>query len=121
MSKHANVQVNYMDEENLVDEIELDELLDELKNETEEEEVQQVSKTKPCRTFYRNFYRSWNKPKAGRSMVVRFQKLAGIISDKTVAALILPDGRRIEFKSLPHWWDVIRYKLAGFTYETYLN
>jgi hypothetical protein len=37
----------------------------------------------------------------------------------TVAAVILPDGKRIEFTTLPPVLDVIRYKIAGFIYETY--
>lgn len=120
MSKHANVQIKNVDEEDALDEITLNELLDELKHEVtddEEDEEQQVSK---CCNFSRNFYRSWTRPTADRQMVVRFQKLAGILTDKVVAALILPDGQRVEFKSLPHWWTVIRYKIAGFKYETYV-
>lgn len=90
----------------------LDEVIQEL-----EEEIE--TPNKPCRSLWCNVRRSWTRPKPERQMVVRFQKLAGIISDKTVAALILPNGQRVEFKSLPHWWDVVRYKLAGFIYETY--
>jgi hypothetical protein len=119
MSKHANVQIKDVDEENALDEITLDELLNELKNETTDEEEEEVGKPKSCCNFSRNFYRSWTRPAPDRQMVVRFQKLAGIVSDKVVAALILPDGQRVEFKTLPHWWNVIRYKIAGFKYETY--
>jgi hypothetical protein len=122
--KEVVVQVNVKpDGECELDEICLDELLDELKYDDvdEEEEVQQISKPKPCCSFAQNFVRSWTRPKPESQMVFRFKKLAGIINDKIVASLTLPSGERVEFKSLPHWWDVVRYKIAGFKYETYLN
>lgn len=114
-----------MDESNIVetdvDEVDIDELIRELEAESgeEEEDVLQVSKPKPCCSFAQNFVRSWTRPKPESQMVFRFKKLAGIINDKIVASLTLPSGERVEFKSLPHWWDVIRYKIAGFKYETY--
>lgn len=114
-----------LDETNIVetdvDEVDIDELIRELEAESgeEEEDVLQVSKPKPCCSFAQNFVRSWTKPKPESQMVFRFKKLAGIINDKVVASLTLPTGERVEFKSLPHWWDVIRFKLAGFKYETY--
>ena len=100
--------------ENDVTEVELDELIHDLENESDEP----VIKTKRP-PFWKNLRRSWTKPKPERQMAVRFQQLAGIITNKDVAALILPDGRRIEFKKLPSWKDVIRFKIAGLTYETY--
>lgn len=109
------VGVNSKIEEDELDDITLNELLDELK----EQECEEEEPSNRCRSFFKNVYRSWTRPKGGRQMVVRFQKLAGIIDNRVAAALILPDGRRIEFKELPTWWNVIRFKLAGLTYETY--
>lgn len=100
------------------DEITLNELLDELKEETFEEEKEEQPNR--CRSFFRNLYRSWTKPKGSRKMVVRFQQLAGIYNHRPVAALILEDGRRIEFTELQSWKNVIRFKIAGLTYETYV-
>ena len=96
-----------------VTEQDLDELMDELQAEVDK------SEEKPRPSFWKNLYRSWNRPKPERNMVLRFQQLAGIIPHNVVAALIMPNGLRIEFKELPSWKDVIRYKIAGFTYETY--
>ena len=70
-------------------------------------------------SFWQNFKRSWTKPKENRRFALRLQRLAGIITDKDVAALILPDGQKVTFKQLPSWKDVIRYKIAGLTYESY--
>lgn len=105
----------YVEGEGELDDITLNELLDELK----EQDCEEEERPNRCRSFFKNVYRSWTRPKGGRQMVVRFQKLAGIIDNRVAAALILPDGRRIEFKELPSWWNVIRFKLAGLTYETY--
>ena len=97
--------------ENDMTETDLDELLLELEDDAVE---------KPQgRSFWKNLYRSWTRPKAERKFALRMQQLAGIISTKTVAAVILPDGKRIEFTTLPPVLDVIRYKIAGFIYETY--
>ena len=92
----------------------LDELIEELENDLNAEDD---APKKP--SFWQNFKRSWTKPKEDRRFALRLQRLAGIITDKDVAALILPDGQKVTFKQLPSWKDVIRYKIAGLTYETY--
>ena len=94
-----------------VTEVELDELIQELENEIDD------APKKP--SLWQNLKRSWTKPKNDRKFALRLQRLAGIITDKDVAALILPDGRKVMFKELPSWKDVIRFKIAGLTYETY--
>ena len=109
--------------ETVLDETDLNELVRELEAEVDlDQDIRAQGKlgNKPCREFWKNVCKSWTKPKPHRQFVVRFQKLAGIISNKVVAVLILPNNQRVEFTELPHWKDVIRYKLAGFTYETYV-
>ena len=54
-------------------------------------------------------------------MVHRFQMLAGIIDNSIVASVTLPNGARVDFRELPAWWWVIRFKLCGFKYETYFD
>jgi hypothetical protein len=105
----------------VLDETDLDELIQELEAETEGETDEQVKYDKCCRSFLLNLKRSWNRVPKKELMRYRFQKLAGIIDNKTLAALTLPDGTRITFKELPHWWDVVRYKICGFKYETYFD
>lgn len=102
-----------------MDETDLDELLTELKNEVDTEVDPQVKYEKSCQSFLLNLKRSWNRVPSKDLMRYRFQKLAGIINNKTLASLTLPNGTRITFEELPHWWDVIRYKICGFKYETY--
>jgi len=126
-----NQDVQISDYTTVLPDIDLNEIIDETLSELEGEDILKNQKTciesklsetnrnVPCRSFWKNIYRSWTKPSPERKMVVRFQKLAGIISGNTVAALILPNNQRVEFKELPPWWNVLRYKIAGFTYETY--
>jgi len=104
-----------------VDETDLDEIIQELEREVDGETDEQVKYNKSCRSFLLNLKRSWNRVPKKELMRYRFQKLAGIIDNKTLAALTLPDGTRITFKELPHWWDVVRYKICGFKYETYFD
>lgn len=54
------------------------------------------------------------------NMVYKFQRLAGIINGETVGAVVLPNNQRIFFKQHPKWHEVMRYKLCGFKYETYV-
>ena len=105
----------------VLDETDLDELIEELEAEVDGETNPQVKYDKSCRSFLLNLKRSWNRVPKKELMRYRFQKLAGIIDNKTLAALTLPDGTRITFKELPHWWDVVRYKICGFKYETYFD
>lgn len=102
-----------------IDETNLDELIQELETEVEKEPDKQVKRDKCCRLFLSNLMRSWNRVSKKDQMRYRFWKLAGIIDNKTLASLTLPNGSRITFKELPHWWDVVRYKICGFKYETY--
>lgn len=104
----------------VMDETELDGLIRELEAEADEETNEQVKYNKSCQSFLLNLRRSWNRVPKKDMMRYRFQKLAGIINNKTLASLTLPDGTRITFEELPHWWDVVRYKICGFKYETYL-
>ena len=103
------------EDELLVDE-EIHELLDELK---EEEEIKEY-KQQICHSFFLNFWRSWTRVPQKEHMRYRFQKLAGIIGNKTLASLSLPNGTKSTFTELPPWYDVIRYKICGFKYETYI-
>jgi hypothetical protein len=105
----------------VLDETDLDELIQELEAEVDGETDEQVKYNKSCRSFLLNFKRSWNRVPKKELMRYRFQKLAGIIDNKTMASLTLPEGTRITFKELPHWWDVVRYKICGFKYETYFD
>lgn len=103
-----------------ITETELDELIDELQGEVDlVEEPKTTSNNNTTTTsFWKNLQRSWyRKPKT--TMAMRFQKLAGIVDNKIVAVLTLPSGQRVEFKELPSWKDVIRYKICGFKYETF--
>ena len=102
-----------------VDETDLDELIEALEGEVDEETDEQVKYNKSCRSFLLNLKRSWNRVPKKETLRYRFQQLAGIIDNKTLASLTLPEGTRITFKELPHWWDVVRYKICGFKYETY--
>jgi hypothetical protein len=100
-----------------VTEAEVDKLMNELGQELG---VEDNTPIKPNgQSFWQNLKKSWTKPKEDRKFALRLQRLAGIITDKDVAALILPDGQTVIFKQLPSWKDVIRYKIAGLTYETY--
>lgn len=105
----------------VLDETDLDELIQELEAEVDGETDEQVKYNKSCRSFLLNLKRSWNRVPKKDTMRYRFQQLAGIIDNKTMASLTLPEGTRIAFKELPHWWDVIRYKICGFKYETYFD
>ncbi len=93
--------------------------LDELIQEVEEETQANPTYDNHCRSFLLNLKRSWRRVPPQDVMRRRFQKLAGIINNKTLAALTLPSGQRITFDELPHWWGVVRYKVCGFKYETY--
>lgn len=104
----------------VMDETDLDEIIQELETEIEGETNEQVKYDKSCRSFLLNLKRSWNRVSKKELMRYRFQKLAGIIDNKTMAALTFPNGQRITFKEFPHWWDVVRYKICGFKYETYV-
>jgi len=104
-----------------LDETDLDEIIEELEAEVEGETNPQVKYDKSCRSFLLNLKRSWNRVPKKDLFRRRMQTLAGIIDNKTLASLTLPDGTRIMFKELPHWWDVIRYKICGFKYETYFD
>ena len=95
---------------------EIDELIDELEGETQDKAYEK----QVCRSFFLNFWRSWTRIPRKEYMRYRFQKLAGIIHNKTLAALTLPTGDRITFVELPSWYDVLKYKLCGFKYETYV-
>lgn len=110
--KNNNVEV-------VLDETDLDELIQELETEIDGETNEQVKDDKSCRSFLLNLKRSWTRVPKKELMRYRFQQLAGIIDNKTLASLTLPEGTRITFKELPHWWDVVRYKICGFKYETY--
>ncbi len=103
-------------EEDEIFEGSLEELLDELK----EEEANEQYKQQVCRSFFFNFWRSWTRIPRKELLRYRFQKLAGIIGSKTVASLTLPNGVKTTFTELPPWYDVIRYKVCGFKYETYV-
>jgi hypothetical protein len=103
-------------EDELLVEQELEELLDEVKEESDDQAYQR----QVCRKLWPNFWRSWTRGPRKEYMRYRFQKLAGIIGDKTLASLTLPNGSKIKFTELPPWYDVLRYKICGFKYETYL-
>jgi hypothetical protein len=100
-----------------VTETDVNEIIQEL--ETEGETNKQVKYDKCCRSFLLNLKHSWNRVPKKDTMRYRFQQLAGIINNKAIASLTLPSGSRITFDELPHWWDVVRYKICGFKYETY--
>lgn len=123
--------MNKETEEVLIEGEEIDELIRELEAEAKDEssnccevkenKIVQVSKSEGCTSVWRNFWKSWNRVPKKDMMRYRFQKLAGIINNKTIASLTLPNGTRITFDELPHWWDVVRYKICGFKYETYYD
>ena len=98
-----------------------DESVNEPQNDAKEDKLFPVSKSEGCTSVWCNFWKSWNRVPKKELMRYRFQKLAGIIDNKTLASLTLPEGTRITFKELPHWWDVVRYKICGFKYETYFD
>ena len=103
------------------DEVELtvediDEIVDELEKEIR---ISPLLDDRPaCKSFWKNIRKSLTGVPKGESMRYRFQKLAGIIGDKAVASLFI-NGQRVELTELPRWYDVIRFKLCGFKYETY--
>ena len=48
-------------------------------------------------------------------MKSRFHVLAGIVQEDTLATLTIPNGSTIvEFKTLPTWFEKLKYKLCGF-------
>ena len=102
-------------EENKEVEVTSDEL-DDLIHELENENI--VSTSNKPQSFWSNLKKSWNKPK-NVSIKHRFQKLAGIVDNKTLAVLTLPTGVQVKFIELPSWKDVIKYKMCGFKYETF--
>jgi hypothetical protein len=114
--------------EESVSETDIDQIIEELEAEVSDENedtigkpFQPLKKQVGCRSFWQNFKRSWfrSPPKSG--MVHRFQTLAGIIDNSVVASVTLPNGARVDFRELPAWWWVIRFKLCGFKYETYFD
>jgi hypothetical protein len=63
--------------------------------------------------FWYNFMKSLQK-REKYPIVYRFQRLAGITNKKTVGFLYLPENNKIEFKEIPKWYNIIRYKICGF-------
>jgi hypothetical protein len=100
-------------DEDLLVEQELEELLDEVEAENEDVPlVRQASLWKRVQYLFGHY------PKKS-SMVYRFQRLAGIVKNDTVAALTI-NNQRVFFKQHPKWHEIFRYKLCGFKYETYV-
>ena len=73
----------------VLDETDLDELIQELEAEVDGETDPQVKYDKSCRSFLLNLKRSWNRVPKKELMRYRFQKLAGIIDNKTLASLTM--------------------------------
>jgi hypothetical protein len=56
-----------------------------------------------------------NTDKNWMDMRSRFRILAGIIKKDTLATLTIPNGSTIiELKTLPTWFEKLKYKLCGF-------
>ena len=55
------------------------------------------------------------KNTAYTDMKTRFRVLAGIVQKDTLATLTIPNGSTIvELKTLPTWFEKLKYKLCGF-------
>jgi len=58
------------------------------------------------------------KNTAYTDMKSRFRVLAGIVKEDTLATLTIPNGSTIiELKTLPTWFEKLKYKLCGFEYK----
>ncbi len=102
-------------DEDLLVEQDLTELLDEVEAEVEAEGKPLVRNPS---LWKRVQYLFGRYPKKS-GMVYKFQRLAGIIHNDTVAAVVV-NNQRVFFKQHPKWHEIFRYKLCGFKYETYV-
>lgn len=100
------------DDEN-VSEDELDELIEELENEDSPKET-----PKEKSSFIQDLVTSWHRDKinGNQNMRCRFQKLAGIVPRIPPATLTIGDTT-VGLSEIPHWYDVLKYKLCGFKYR----
>jgi hypothetical protein len=92
----------------------LDELIAELEAESDGVEICEKPK-KP--SFIQTLITSWSCRKH-YPMRDRFQKLAGINKVLPVAQLTIGD-KTIPMDKVSPWYDIIRYKLCGFSYEIF--
>lgn len=116
MNKEEEVLV----ESEAVTETDLDELISELEAEEMGEVAPTPAKPEPCKSFWCNIKKSWYRPKPKSMMAHRFQVLAGIVDNTVVASVTLPNKAIVNFKELPAWHWVLRFKLSGLKYETYV-
>lgn len=65
--------------------------------------------------FIFSLYRKRHNDEFG--MKHRFQILSNIKTDPAVAKLKLKDNIVVNLTEIPHWYDIIRYKVCGFEYE----
>lgn len=95
----------------------LDELIEELENEDSTEEVK-AEPPKEKSSFIQDLVTSWHRDKinGGQAMRCRFQKLAGIVPQIPPATLTVGDTT-VGLSEIPHWFEVIKYKLCGFKYR----
>ena len=70
-------------------------------------------------SFFQNLFDSFHRNKINQrhSMICRFQKLAGINVPKPLAILTIGENE-FQLSKIPPWYDIIRFKVCGFKYET---
>lgn len=94
----------------------LEENLEKELNELENREIEKPKKQK--NKFWKNLKYCWYRPWIVTPMTSRFRTLAGI-KTPDVAKLILVKDIEVELKTLPAWYDVIRYQACGFKLKIY--